>query len=136
MSTNGATDRTYEDFSEALRELMEVKKYSFPKLARAIDQRLSTTYIHNLASGKSKPTKENIEVIAQGLKVDPSYFKEYRDYQAKEKIDSNPKIAEFLLDEQTEELTSEFTALTKEQKKEVVELIRELKAKYRTGKNR
>ncbi|HZD60838.1 MAG TPA: hypothetical protein VE439_10360, partial [Anaerolineae bacterium] len=79
------------------------------------------------------PTKENIEIIARGLKVDPSYFKEYREYRAKEKIDRNPQIADLLLDEKAVELTSELATLTDTQKDEVAELIKELKAKYRTS---
>lgn len=132
MNANLPTNRTYRDFPEALRELMEAKDFSFPKLAREIGRKLSTTYLHNLASGKSKPTKENIEVIARGLKISPSYFKEYREYQAKEKIDKNPKIADLVLDEKAIELTSEIESLSDEEKKEVVGLIKEFKSRYRT----
>ncbi|NCO66503.1 MAG: hypothetical protein COW32_07410 [Candidatus Aquicultor secundus] len=134
MNAYAPGDRTYKDFSEALRELMKAKKFSFPKLAREIERKLSTTYLHNLASGKSKPTKENIKVIAKGLKIEPSYFKEHREYEAKDKIDRNPKIAELVLDERAIELTSELVSLNEEQKQEVEELIKELKAKYRTGR--
>ncbi len=132
MNANLSTNRTYNDFPKALRELMETRGFSFPKLAREIGRKLSTTYIHNLASGKSKPTKENIEVIAKGLKISPSYFKEYREYRAKEKIGKNPKIADLVLDEKAIELTSEIESLSDEEKKEVVELIKEFKSKYRT----
>ncbi|MHB8842494.1 MAG: helix-turn-helix domain-containing protein [Candidatus Aquicultor sp.] len=134
MNAYTSGDRTYKDFPEALREMMKAKEFSFPKLAREIGRQLSTTYLHNLASGKSKPTKENIEVIAKGLKIEPSYFKEYREYAAKDKIDRNPKIAELVLDERAIELTSELVSLNEEQKQEVEELIRELKAKYRTDR--
>ncbi len=126
-------DRTYKNFPEALREMMKIRGFSFPKLAREIGRQLSTTYLHNLASGKSKPTKENINVISKGLKIEPLYFKEYREYAAKDKIDRNPKIAELVLDEGAIELTSELVSLNEEQKQEVEELIKELKAKYRTG---
>lgn len=136
MNGSGITNRTYKNFPEALRELMEIRGFSFPKLARETGQRLSTTYIHNLASGKSRPTKENIEVIASGFKVDPSYFKEYREYRAKEKINSNPKIADLILDETAVELTSELAALTDKQKSEVIHLIKEFKSKYRTGNDK
>lgn len=132
MSNDGVADRTYKDFAEALRELMVARGFSFPKLAREIGRRFSIAYVHNLASGKSKPTKENIEIIAAGLKVEPSYFKEYREYKAKEKIDSSPEIADFLLDEQSAEITSELGALTKEQKSELVQLIKEFRARYQT----
>ncbi|MBE0447934.1 MAG: helix-turn-helix domain-containing protein [Actinobacteria bacterium] len=136
MNESKATERTYKDFPKALRELMKIRDFSFPKLARETGQKLSTTYIHNLASGKSRPTKENIEVIARGFKVDPSYFKEYREYRAKEKIDSNPEIADLILDEETVKLTSELATLTDKQKKEVASLIKELKARYHTGNNK
>ena len=56
-------DRTYMSFPEALRKSMEKRVYSFPRLSKEIDQKLSIAYIHNLASGKSRPTKENIEII-------------------------------------------------------------------------
>jgi len=128
----GRLERTHRDFSDALRELMRERNYSFPKLAREIGYRLSTTYLHNLASGKSTPTKDNIETIAKGLKVDPTYFKEYRRYQAKEKIDREPEIADLILDERVAEAVSSFKDLTDEQKKEVVSLIKELKSKYQT----
>jgi len=133
MSGRGSNNRTYKDFPEALREIMKIRGFSFPKLARETGQKLSVTYIHNLASGKSKPTKENIETVSRGLKLDPSYFKEYREYKAKEKIDNNPEIADFILDEKAAELTSELATLTEEQKNEVVGLIKELKAKYQAG---
>ncbi len=133
MNVNLPTDRTYKDFPEALRGLMEAKKFSFPKLAREIGQKLSTTYLHNLATGKSRPTKENIGIIAKGLKINPLYFKEYREYRAKEKIDKNPKIADLILDEKTIELTSEFALLNDEDKEEVTEFIREIRSKYRTS---
>ena len=130
MNEISPSNRTYRDFPEALRELMELRGFSFPKLAREIGQKLSITYVHNLASGKSKPTKENIEVLARGFKIDPSYFKEYREYRAKEVIDSNPKIADLVLDEKAVEVSSELISLSDEQRKKVSELIRELKARY------
>lgn len=133
MNAHIPGDRTYKDFPMALRELMKAKGFSFPKLAREIGQRLSTTYLHNLASGKSKPTQENIKVIAKGLKIDPSYFKEYREYEAQDKINKNPQIADLVLDEKTIELSSELASLNDEQKQEVAELIKELKAKYKTS---
>jgi transcriptional regulator with XRE-family HTH domain len=132
MNAYTSGNHTYKNFSDAVRELMKAKGFSFPKLAREIGQKLSTTYLHNLATGKSKPTKENIEVIAKGLKISPSYFKEYREYRAQDKINKNPKIADLVLDEKAVQLTSELASLSDEQKQEVVELIRELKAKYRT----
>lgn len=130
MSNYKLPNRTYDDFPDALRKIMEVRHFSFPKLAREINHKLSTTYIHNLASGKSRATKENIEIIAKGLKIDPSHFKEYREYKAKEKIDHNPKIADIVLDERAIEVTSDLVDLPDEQKKEVADLIKELKAKY------
>lgn len=135
MGPNSATERTYKDFPEALRELMKKRDFSFPKLAREVGHKLSTTYIHNLASGKSKPTKENIYIIAKGLKVDPLYFKEFREYEAKEKIDENPKIADLIADEKFFRITSEFATLSDEDKQKVAELIKEFKAKYRIGKD-
>jgi len=135
MSPNPDDERTYKDFPEALRELMKKRGFSFPKLTREVGHKLSTTYIHNLASGKSKPTKGNISIIAGGLKVDPLYFKEFREYEAKEKIDKNPKVADLIADEKLFEVTSEFATLSDEDKQKVAELIKEFKAKYRTGKD-
>lgn len=132
MSDKLKANRTYKDFPEALRELMEARGFSFPKLAREIGKQLSTTYLHNLASGKSRPTEENIEVIARGLKVNPSYFKEYREYQAKREIGRNPYIADLVLDRDAIKLTAELANLSNEEKKQVSELIREIKSKYRT----
>lgn len=130
MSNYKLPNRTYKDFPDALREIMKVRYFSFPKLAREINHKLSTTYLHNLASGKSRPTKENIEIIAKGFKIDPWYFKEYREYKAKEKIDHDPKIADIVLDETAIEVTSDLVDLPDKQKKEVADLIKELKARY------
>lgn len=136
MSGYLSNERTDKDFPEALRGLMKTKGFSFPKLAREIGQKFSTTYIHNLASGKSRPTKENIEAIAGGLKVKPEYFKEYREYKAKEKIERNPEIADFIIDEDAAELATELADLTREQRRKVVDLVRELKARYETDANK
>lgn len=133
MKRVGLGDRTYEGFPEALRRLMEARAFSFPKLAREIEQKLSIAYIHNLASGKSRPTKENIEIIANGLKLDPSYFKEYREHLAKEKINNSPKMVDFILDEKVTELGEGIATLSDKEKQEVIEYIKELKAKYKTS---
>ncbi|HEY3375121.1 MAG TPA: helix-turn-helix transcriptional regulator [Candidatus Aquicultor sp.] len=131
MNKEALNNRTRQDFAEALRERMQVQGISFPGLAKEIDFKLSATYIHNLASGKAKPTKDNIEVLAKGLDTDPSYFKEYREYKAKDKINTDPEIADFILDETAAEIPSEFAKLTAEQKKAAVEFIKELQHTYR-----
>jgi transcriptional regulator with XRE-family HTH domain len=128
--------RTYLSFSEALRQLMDERALSFPRLSKKIDQKLSVAYIHNLASGKSRPTKENIEVIANGLDIDPSYFKEYREHLANEKIQQNPEMVDFILANEATELSEELADLNGEQKQEVIEHIREMKAKYNAAGDR
>jgi transcriptional regulator with XRE-family HTH domain len=135
MNRAESRDRTYVNFPEALRQLMEARSFSFPRLSREIGQKLSIAYIHNLASGKSRPTKDNIEIIASGIKVNPSYFKEYREYLAKEKINNSPEIVDFILDDKATELGEGIAALSDEEKQEVIEHIKELKAKYKTSIN-
>jgi transcriptional regulator with XRE-family HTH domain len=122
--------RTYLSFSEALRQLMDENGFSFPRFSKEIDHKLSVAYIHNLASGKSRPTKDNIEVIAEGLNVDPTYFKEYRELLANEKIKKNPEMVDFILTNEATELSEELADLNGEQKQKVIEHIKELKAKY------
>jgi transcriptional regulator with XRE-family HTH domain len=108
--------RTYINFSEALRQLMDEKGFSFPRFSKEIDHKLSVAYVHNLASGKSRPTKDNIEVIAKGLGVDPSYFKEYREHLANEKIQKNPEMVDFILTNEATEISEELADLNGEQK--------------------
>jgi transcriptional regulator with XRE-family HTH domain len=67
-----------KEFGNALKEIRELRKYSYGQLAYKCG--LSASYLSNLEKGKRKPPKlENVEKIAQGLNINPEYFKYYRE---------------------------------------------------------
>jgi transcriptional regulator with XRE-family HTH domain len=86
---NTDTDNKYiytdKDFSDALKELMDKKKWSYNKLSYRCE--LSGQYLHQLVNKKSLPPKdENIRKIAGAFNLEPEYFKEYRNRRLSEKM--------------------------------------------------
>jgi len=82
LYSNNYSDK---DFSEALRELMDYKKWSYNVLSYKC--RLSGQYLNQLVNRKSLPPKdENIIKIAAAFDLKPEYFKEYRNRRLFEKM--------------------------------------------------
>jgi len=104
---------TNKNFPEALREILEEREISYPKLARFTKERahrsLSKTMLNLLARGEEPVNKEQIEIISAALKIDPTYFKEYREFMAYEKIKKHPALANIIIaiDEELFETLSE-----------------------------
>lgn len=84
---------TNEPFHEALQKLMKERDVSFRSLVRLTDaasQRgkgYSVGYLSSLTKGPNvqrgtKPTVENIQILAAALNVSPEYFREYREHLA------------------------------------------------------
>jgi len=89
MKMNINVDNKYaytdKDFSDALKELMENKKWSYNQLSYRCE--LSSQYLNQLVNKKSLPPKdENIKKIARAFNLKPEYFKEYRNRRLSEKI--------------------------------------------------
>ncbi|MHB1336885.1 MAG: helix-turn-helix domain-containing protein [Candidatus Humimicrobiaceae bacterium] len=76
---------TNKDFSYALKELMDEKKWSYNQLSYRCE--LSGQYLNQLVNKKSLPPKdENIRKIARAFNLEPEYFKEYRNRRLSEKM--------------------------------------------------
>lgn len=76
---------TNKDFSYALKELMDEKKWSYNQLSYRCE--LSGQYLNQLVNKKSLPPKdENIKKIAKAFNLKPEYFKEYRNRRLSEKM--------------------------------------------------
>ena len=89
MKMNIDVDNKYaytdKDFSDALKELMDNKKWSYNQLSYRCE--LSSQYLNQLVNKKSLPPKdENIKKIARAFNLKPEYFKEYRNRRLSEKI--------------------------------------------------
>lgn len=88
---------TDQPFHIALAHLMALRGLSFRQLEYKTG--LSASYLSYLKNRPelNRPTRENIEKIAPALGVSPSYFKEYRDYIAKEKVETQPGVTQMVL---------------------------------------
>ena len=94
-------------FSKALRALMESKKISYDRLAKAtkiVDPEgkgLSGAFIHLLTTEKRAPLIRHIELLASALEISPNHFTEYRQYVVsnKAKLLENKYGYEELLEE-------------------------------------
>lgn len=120
-------ERTEKDFPEALRDLMAEFNISFPVFERLTKERahrkLSRTMLNNLALGYDKVNKEQIEIISAALLVDPTYFKEYREFLADEKIRENPKLADALLVDNIRAATARLADMPEEDRLRIEEEI-------------
>jgi transcriptional regulator with XRE-family HTH domain len=87
MNTNADNKNIYtdKDFSDALKELMDNKDWSYNQLSYRCE--LSAQYLNQLVNKKSLPPKdENIRKIARAFNLRPEYFKEYRNRRLSEKL--------------------------------------------------
>ncbi len=84
-------------FPEALRELMELRKISYRRLATRT--KLSAGYLNHLACGtRPVPIDQVIKVIARGLRVKPEHFFEYRQRGLQKELYRTPELADTLYD--------------------------------------
>lgn len=81
-------DHTDAPFATALRDLIAKHDLSFRKLAAltpAIDGKgLGHAYLNQLAAGLKEPTRENMDLLARCLGVEPEHFREYRVFRVEE----------------------------------------------------
>jgi transcriptional regulator with XRE-family HTH domain len=87
MNTNADNKNIYtdKDFSDALKELMDKKDWSYNQLSYRC--KLSAQYLNQLVNKKSLPPKDkNITKIARAFNLRPEYFKEYRNRRLSEKM--------------------------------------------------
>jgi transcriptional regulator with XRE-family HTH domain len=86
-----------EPFPEALRQLLELRKISYRRLATRT--KLSAGYLNHLACGtRPVPANQVIKVISQALRVKPEYFFEYRQRNLQEELYRYPELADHLYD--------------------------------------
>lgn len=71
-------------FPQALRDLMDERQTTIRTLANHIDR--SPALVHQLTTGRTRPTPENLRRISRALGVSPSYFREYRESRATEAV--------------------------------------------------
>lgn len=82
------TKRTSKEFGFAVGQLMAERRSTFTtlsdatKILDATGSGLSRTYLSQVVTGQHVPTPARMELIAAALRVDPTYFKEYRQYVA------------------------------------------------------
>ena len=71
-----------QPFGDALRTLMDERRFSYRALAeatRSIDgQGMTHAHINMLANGHDKPSMRAMRLIATACGVEPDYFAEYR----------------------------------------------------------
>jgi transcriptional regulator with XRE-family HTH domain len=84
-------------FPEALRELLELRKMSYRRLATRT--RLSAGYLNHLACGtRPVPADVVIRNIARALRVKPEHFFEYRQRGLQRELYNSPQLADKLYD--------------------------------------
>ncbi len=84
-------------FPDALRELMQLRKISYRRLATRT--KLSAGYLNHLACGtRPVPSNAVIKVIARALRVKPEYFFEYRQRGLQQVLFHSPRLADELYD--------------------------------------
>lgn len=74
---------TRDSFATLLKSLIEESKLTYREIAniteKVADKGYSASYISQLVQG-SKPTPENMEVLAMVFGVEPTEFREYDSY--------------------------------------------------------
>lgn len=84
--------RSKATFGRALRDVMEHKGISFPKLSaitKSVDETdkgLSQAYLSELAHDRQSPRPERVVLIARSLGVEPEYFREYREHVLSQRV--------------------------------------------------
>lgn len=76
---------TDKQFGEALKEIMQKGKVTYEKLS--VLSGVSRTYLTQIIVHSKIPSKEIIKKIANAIKTNPNYFKEYRIINIVEKIE-------------------------------------------------
>lgn len=76
---------TEKQFGEALKEIMQKGKVTYEKLS--VLSGVSRTYLTQIIVHAKIPSKEIIKKIANAIKTNPNYFKEYRIINIVEKIE-------------------------------------------------
>lgn len=84
-------------FPEALRQLLELRKMSYRRLATRT--KLSAGYLNHLACGtRAVPSDQVIKILARALRVKPEYFFEYRQRGLLRELYQSPELADRLFD--------------------------------------
>jgi len=83
-----------KSFNIALREVIEKNKIKLRSLA--IKTNLNYTYFSKLKNRIKQPPIGTIEVIANGLNIDPEYFLEYRIYKIEKFLVDNPEYVDLI----------------------------------------
>ncbi|MHB8793560.1 MAG: helix-turn-helix domain-containing protein [Thermoleophilia bacterium] len=82
-------------FPDTLRELMELRKISYRRLATRT--KLSAGYLNHLACGtRPVPADQVIKAIARSLRVKPEHFFEYRQRGLQRELYRSPELADKL----------------------------------------
>ncbi|MBC7333167.1 MAG: helix-turn-helix transcriptional regulator [Actinobacteria bacterium] len=79
-------------FGKALKEILEKKRVKLRSLAKKTN--LNYSYFSKLKKTIKAPPIKTIEIIADGLKIPPEYFLEYRIYKIEKALLDNPEIIE------------------------------------------
>lgn len=86
---------TTRPFADALRELMELRRISYRRLATRT--KLSAGYLNHLSCGtRPVPSDAIIKVIARALRVRPEHFIEYRQRGLQEELYRSPELLDYL----------------------------------------
>lgn len=78
-------------FGEALKEILDKKKIKLRSLAKKTN--LNYSYFSKLKKRPKPPPIETIKIIADGLKIPPEYFLEYRIYKIEKTLLENPELS-------------------------------------------
>ena len=78
-----------KSFNLALKEIIEKNKIKLRGLARKTN--LNYTYFSKLKNREKHPPIGTIEIIANGLDINPEYFLEYRIYKIERFLIENPE---------------------------------------------
>ena len=79
-------------FHQALADILRDKKVKLRGLANRTN--LDHTYFSKLKSRKNSPPIKTMEIIAEGLGIDPGYFLEYRIHRITSFLQDNPGYVE------------------------------------------
>jgi hypothetical protein len=138
MDSLDENKQTNKSFRQVMDELLPPENIPHKGLSRNkfSKEHLSfgASYLGRIIKTNS-PSKENIEEIVKGLneegiEISPTYFVEYREILAKEKITGDPSLANAILDDNLRAAMSMAESAPEDIKKEFLEEIREKARKY------
>lgn len=78
-------------FGQALEDIIKEKQVKLRSLAKKTN--LDFSYFSKLKSKGSPPPPKTMELIAEGLRISPYYFFEYRLYELNRLLSHNPSLA-------------------------------------------